>query len=859
MKASPAAVFVPLMLLSLANAQTPSPFFPDANTVALWHFNELSGSLVRDSSGINNNGNAIGTTIGVGRFGNCRVFNGIADYIYVSNPTNGSLGFGSNQSFTIDVWFKTTSQTGWLLRKGLAPTPGYGLAISNGHVQGELGNREDSHYPDTLVRIRSQQTYNNGQWHLATLEHDRVARKIRLYVDGSLATPPLDDPIVFSLSSDRPLTLGKWENNVQPDYFAGSIDEVRISNIARSAPIVESDTLGLWHLDELSGQTIFDSSPYHTNGTAYGTTIISGQSGNARDFNGLNDYVYFPNPQQGQFNFSPSQSFTIDAWFRTTGTEGHILRRGLVFSPGFLLGIHFGRLSAMIGNHQGNTWSDTLLLILSNQNVNDGNWHRATFVRDRSQQKLFLYVDGLLSTAPINDNFTIPLVNDRPLTLGRWENFADPWLFRGAIDEVAIFRGARHPVNIGLPIIQVSPLQLNFGNVLVGSQTVRDAFVTNIGFHDTLQISVQTTNPVFNASIPITYPIPPGVTRNVPVMYLPTAARTDTGSLMIWSNDPNRPLVRIPLNGQGFAPTAAPFILSIRDIPEDQGKQVRVIWYKSLHDTVGDSLRVGQYNLWRRVGANNNLWDFIATIPAARFQQYSYVAPTLFDSSRTLGIRWSVFKVSAHTASGAEIYFSAADSGYSVDNIPPNAPANLSGTFVAGRVNLGWDAPPDPDIEMYAVYRSTIPDFVPSIANQIGTTPTNSFVDQNIGGGSAFYYRVAALDTTGNLGAVSSQVRVVVTDVGGGNTLPTEFALYQNYPNPFNPSSVVRYDVPFTSHVTIKVFDLLGKEVATLVDEQKSAGTHEVRMTAGALASGVYLYRMQSGEYVSVKKMILMK
>jgi hypothetical protein len=821
------------------------------DTLGLWHMDESSGAALFDSSPLHNNGTAFGATIVPGVRGNARYFNGSGNYATV--PSNAAYNFDPSQSFTVVAWVKTSQPEGIIVRRGLDPIPGFQLSIHFGRAIGRIGNTLGHSWTDTLLTLTSTQPINDNVWHELRMVRDRSQTKLFLYVDGVSSTPPQDDFFSVPLTNDRPLTLGA--SLILPDYFTGPIDEVAILRGAHHPVTIISDTLGLWHLDEAAGQTLFDSSPYHNNGSAFGTTIVPGRYGNARSFNGFNDYVMIPS--LGAYNFENNQSFTVRAWFKTWGTEGIMVRRGLVPYPGIELAIHLGYAVGIIGNYKGTTWSDTLLTLTSTQLVNDGAWHELTMVRDRTAGKLFLYLDGLPATTPQDDNFTIPLISNRPLTFGAWEIQRD--FFTGAIDEVAIFRGARHPVNISLPIIQVSPLQLNFGNVLVGSQTVRDAFVTNIGFHDTLQISVQTTNPVFSASIPITYPIPPGVTRNVPVLYLPTAARTDTGSLMISSNDPNRPLVRVPLNGQGFAPTAAPFILSIRDIPEDQGKQVRVIWYKSVHDTVGDSLRIGQYNLWRRVGANNNLWDFIATIPAARFQQYSYVAPTLFDSSRTLGIRWSVFKVSAHTASGSEIYFSAADSGYSVDNIPPNAPANLSGTFVAGRVNLSWDAPPDPDIEMYAVYRSTIPDFVPSVANQIGTTPTNSFVDQNIGGGSAFYYRVAALDTTGNLGAVSSQVRVVVTDVGGGNTLPTEFALFQNYPNPFNPSSVVRYDVPFTAHVTIKVFDVLGKEVATLVDEQKSAGTHEVRMTAGSLASGVYIYRMQSGEYVSVKKMILMK
>jgi len=94
---------------------------------------------------------------------------------------------------------------------------------------------------------------------------------------------------------------------------------------------------------------------------------------------------------------------------------------------------------------------------------------------------------------------------------------------------------------------------------------------------------------------------------------------------------------------------------------------------------------------------------------------------------------------------------------------------------------------------------------------------------------------------------------------------PKEFHLFQNYPNPFNPSTVISYTVaPLNlpkgeTLVTIKVYDILGREVATLVNEEKSAGTYSVKFNAGNLSSGTYLYRIVSGNYTQVKKMLLLK
>jgi hypothetical protein len=99
------------------------------------------------------------------------------------------------------------------------------------------------------------------------------------------------------------------------------------------------------------------------------------------------------------------------------------------------------------------------------------------------------------------------------------------------------------------------------------------------------------------------------------------------------------------------------------------------------------------------------------------------------------------------------------------------------------------------------------------------------------------------------------------TDVEDEQLLPTEFALLQNYPNPFNPSTVISYQLPVSSKVTIKVYDILGNEVATLVNEEKPAGVYNVEFgsKSSELSSGIYFYKLTAGDYVATKKMILIK
>ncbi|RPH36183.1 T9SS C-terminal target domain-containing protein, partial [bacterium] len=88
---------------------------------------------------------------------------------------------------------------------------------------------------------------------------------------------------------------------------------------------------------------------------------------------------------------------------------------------------------------------------------------------------------------------------------------------------------------------------------------------------------------------------------------------------------------------------------------------------------------------------------------------------------------------------------------------------------------------------------------------------------------------------------------------------PPMFRLEQNYPNPFNPSTTIRFALPRRSHVSLTVFDMLGQEVATLVSGEVVAGYHEVRFDASGLATGVYFYRLQAGDFVEVKRLMCLK
>ena len=96
-----------------------------------------------------------------------------------------------------------------------------------------------------------------------------------------------------------------------------------------------------------------------------------------------------------------------------------------------------------------------------------------------------------------------------------------------------------------------------------------------------------------------------------------------------------------------------------------------------------------------------------------------------------------------------------------------------------------------------------------------------------------------------------------ITNLNTG--VPKVYSLHQNYPNPFNPSTKIKFDIPAQGHVTIKLYDILGNEVATLLDAEQNPGYYAAEFNASSYASGVYFYKMETPSFTSVKRMVLVK
>ena len=303
-----------------------------------------------------------------------------------------------------------------------------------------------------------------------------------------------------------------------------------------------------------------------------------------------------------------------------------------------------------------------------------------------------------------------------------------------------------------------------------------------------------------------------------------------------------------------------PDVWDVRDVPNDQGREVLVTWPQACLDFAD----IEFYSLWRLPdeGGMGGAPTHMATVPEAGWRVYSKTAATLGDSIAPDDIWWSTYVVIAHTDFDDVFLQGWPNSGYSIDNLIPDAPA-LSGSEGDGGVSLTWTEIVNEEAKYYTVYKRDIT-AGGSFEALVNVTET-VFVDLNVFIGNSYEYYVTATDFANNEGKISNSYTLMIVSVDNlENAIPDEFALGQNYPNPFNPTTSIRYQLPVSGNVRLNVYNLNGELVTTLVNGEMSAGYHTVEWngltsTGKDIASGVYLYRIQTNDFVQVRKMIMMK
>jgi hypothetical protein len=203
------------------------------------------------------------------------------------------------------------------------------------------------------------------------------------------------------------------------------------------------------------------------------------------------------------------------------------------------------------------------------------------------------------------------------------------------------------------------------------------------------------------------------------------------------------------------------------------------------------------------------------------------------------------------------------------DDLPlPVELLSFRGELTLQGVQLTWQTASEQNNAGFEVRRKTAgEDFVtiasyrfdPSLRGKgtTSSTTTYSFVDATVEAGKTYTYRLRSVDYDGTIHDYAQTVSVEVREPVQARVY--EYALEQNYPNPFNPTTTIRYSLKETGKVSLRVYDVIGREVKVLVDGVQGAGEYSVVMDATGLSSGVYVYQLRAGGYVFTRKMMLVK
>lgn len=322
-----------------------------------------------------------------------------------------------------------------------------------------------------------------------------------------------------------------------------------------------------------------------------------------------------------------------------------------------------------------------------------------------------------------------------------------------------------------------------------------------------------------------------------------------------------------------------PANLSVLDVPNDQGGRVRLAWDASYLDgqndpdltaydvfrsippnVVQDAVARGEGSIVRpgeapaagrrtflvaALGTAQFAWEYVTSVSAQHFlATYGSLQATTGDSVAGSNPT-TAFMVVGRNGSGSKYWLSSPASGYSVDNLPPAAPAPFTGQYGAGIAHLHWNRNIEADLAGYRLYRGTSAGFVPGPGTLVATLPDSGYADA---AGSPYVYKLTAIDSHGNESPVATLVPTGTTGVPDA-VLALGFAAPS--PNPARGETSLEYTLSREGAVRLAIYDAAGRRVASLRDGVQSAGVHResftLRDAAGReLPSGVYLARLEA-------------
>lgn len=773
------------------------------------------------------------------------------------SSSNFSLNFNGNSyvnlpnslvnnpsEFTIEAWVKPSTQGA---DNGMVFYHGAG-----GEIELEVGGDFTVSFLihlDTWYVVYSNTKLPVNKWsHIAGV-YKKSEQKIKIFINGVMDSYTSTPNISF-IASGYTAMIGAYGNTAIQRY-KGLIDEVRFSNIARYTNnfststdyIVDANTIGLWKFNEGTENIVYDVSGRGNNGTIInaqwntdtpslpqnGLVVYYPFNGNANDesgsgnngiitngsfsndrfgninkalrFNGTSNpgYLRIPNTTNLQFN----NSYSLSVWLFTSSTSGQDDGSGLQCQAVFAKQHDSKGISSVMGFKQNNTrfkyqqnyYTGSNPFLLQ-QDVSSYYPNQwQHLVYVITQSQFSLYINGVLT-------FNQACVTDLSIT-----NQQD--LYFGAYGLGSACNYC-YPLNGLISDIRIFNKSLSFDEI---------QSLYHEGGWQKFTISA-TINPSTGGTITGSGVYDYG--SSVLVVATPNngykfVSWTENGNIVSTSSSysftvtNNRNLVA------NFIPTT--YTIATSSNPSASGNtsgggvynvgtNVTVVatpnsGYMFLNWTENGNIISTTLSYQFNVSANRNLVANFSTIPTLSVSPL-YVGVNSNSGSGTFSVSNTTGGTMSWTASSNSNWLSITNSGSGINN---------------GSINFSYQA----------------------------------------NNGS---YRVGIITVT-SVGSINSPQTVEVrqSQVVGveEKMIPFEFMLYQNYPNPFNPATTINFDLPSAEFVTLKIYDLLGKEIKALVNEMKSPGKYYITLNASDLPSGILLYKISAGKYQETRKLILMK
>ena len=596
-----------------------------------------------------------------------------------------------------------------------------------------------------------------------------------------------------------------------------------------------------------------DQSVNGFHGSVDGATLVKGYNGidsTAYNFDGIDDHIVIGNVDKLKIE----GDLTISFWMNANSFHG---KMGIIVcqadntdlpNTNVLYKLNFNNTNFLHYWHENDLGVD-FIHIFSEYSFNEDQWYHISLTRDKSIKTINLFVNaerygtGLYQFDPDNGSFS---------TFGIGEDHGsvkDDRFFDGILDEVQVYNRVLSLEEIvslaSKPPIANFVADINYGNTPL-----------NVQFTDLSKSSDSTSSldswewDFDNNGIVDSGDRSPQWTYENSGIYSVKlrVCQSATCGVMLKTDY----IVVI---------SERSIITSIRDIPYDQGGWVEVNFARSVYDTNSLQKNNNSVELYTIEIEDGGRWRAATSLTAYGKNEYSALVHTTKDSTFfDNGI--INFRVIAGMEEGN--YVSEVVSGYSIDNLMPEIPQRIC--LVLGESNstlLKWEPSPDDDFQYFLIYRNQVNQFDP-VSEFYAQTIDNEFIDYTVAPGKTYYYAVKAVDFSGNYSEFSDVVTTNLTDIYGNNEDRIgSYFLNQNYPNPFNPVTTIGYGLPEESWVKVTIYDLIGREIISLVDQNQRPGKYEVRwngidQTENSVPSGIYLYKIESKNFQKVNRMILL-